>query len=435
MKFQVFQSDHGDCLMITSSDGKRVLSDGGLPFSYSEHVAPALHKLQKNGEKLDVVYVSHIDQDHIAGILRMADDLVEWKIFDFQQSSGNSHASAPDVLRPPAFDKIWNNAFHDQIGKNAGPIEQMLAARARVLTLIPREFAQEAAEEHVNIAQSKAEAIRLSRRLGSKQLNVPVNPEFGGGLMFVTDPPETLDVGKLKFTVIGPFVEDLDNLRDEWNDWLGEHNTVKQLAKIRAQNKDDEEQLGFADLREALGLLLAQAAVLGDRDEVTLPNLASLMFYVEDQGGGTALLTGDGHWADILAGLEAAGKIQPGGGLHVDVLKVQHHGSENNWHHDFGRRITANHYIFCGNGSSKNPDLDVVDAVLDSRVGPASKRSTNPQTGDPFKVWFNCASSVAPPQFKSHMKKLEAKLKTAQTNHPGIVSSFFLTKSFFDLTI
>jgi hypothetical protein len=147
------------------------------------------------------------------------------------------------------------------------------------------------------------------------------------------------------------------------------------------------------------------------------------------------LLTGDGAWQDILAGLENSGKLPSGGGLHVNVLKVQHHGSENNWHHDFGKRITADHYIFCGNGAHQNPDLNVLDAVLDSRIGSASKRSSNPETGNPFKMWFNCASSVAKPANKSHMKKIEQKMEAVKASHPGIVSSQFLSKSSFEISI
>jgi hypothetical protein len=435
MKIRVFQSDKGDCLLITSSDGKHVLVDGGMSSSYDEHVAPALDKIRHAGETLDVVYVSHIDQDHISGILKMTDDLVAWKIYDFQSANGNTQAKKPKTPRPPEFSRIWNNAFHDQIGKNAGRIEDMLAARARALTLIPKEFAKEAAEHYADLAQSRSEAVRLSRRLGARQLNVPLNPEFDHGLMFVTDPPDPISVGSLQFTVIGPFQEDLKNLRDDWNEWLRTQDAQDQLARIRRKNEDDEDGLRSSELQKALGPLLGQAAVLGDRDKVTLPNLASLMFHLEEAGGGTMILTGDGAWQDIIAGLENSGKLPPGGGLHVNVLKVQHHGSENNWHHDFGKRITADHYVFCGNGAHKNPDLDVLDAVLDSRIGPASKRSSNPETGNPFKMWFNCASSVAKPANKSHMKKIEQKLKAAETSHPGIISSHFLVKSSIEFTV
>ena len=46
MKVRVFQSDKGDCLLLTSASGKnRVLVDGGMSSSYTKHVAPALAKL------------------------------------------------------------------------------------------------------------------------------------------------------------------------------------------------------------------------------------------------------------------------------------------------------------------------------------------------------------------------------------------------------
>ncbi len=286
--------------------------------------------------------------------------------------------------------------------------------------MIPKEFAQEAAENHAEIAQSRIEAVRLSRRLGSKQLAVPVNPEFDNGLMFVTDPADPIAVGKLNFTVIGPYKEDLKNLRDDWNEWLRTQEAQDQLAVVRRRNRDDENLLHSSEIGPVLGPLLAQAAVLGDRDKVTLPNLASLMFFLQESGGGTMLLTGDGHWEDILAGLENCGQLTPGGGFHVNVLKVQHHASEHNWHLDFGKRITADHYIFCGNGAHKNPDLSVLDAILDSRIGSQSRRSHNAEVGQPFKFWFNCASSVAKSANKAHMKKIEQKMKVAETTNPGV---------------
>ncbi len=434
MKIQVFQSDKGDCLLLTGADGKRVLADGGIRGSFTAHVAPTLNRIQRDGEWIDVVYVSHIDQDHIAGILKMADDLVAWKTFDFQSRSGNTHARKPNSLRPPEIKQVWNNAFHDQVGKNADEIEDMLAAQSRALTLIPKDFARDAAETYAGIAHSKAEAVKLSRRLGTRQLSVPVNPEFANGLMFVTDPPESLKVGGMNFTVIGPFAEELDKLRDEWNQWLRSRKGQRAIAKIRRDQTRDEDHLHSEVVEETLGVLLAQASQMGDRNDVTLPNLASLMFFLEEDGK-KVLLTGDGHWKDILDGLEATGVVAEDEGLHVDVLKIQHHGSHHNWHHDFGMRITADHYVFCGNGSSGNPEPTVVDAVLDSRIGRASQRSKNPETDNPFKMWFNCSSDVAKPSFKTRIKELETILQMAESRHPSQVKSFFLKRSFFSINL
>src|SRR5215203_3382251 len=134
MKIIVFQSDKGDCLLVEGNDKSHVLVDGGMPSTYTKHVAPFLDNLRKNNEKLDVVYVSHIDEDHISGILQMMDDAVDWQIFDFQKNiAKNPKAKEPSALLPPPIDCVWHNAFHEQVDDNTGEIEDMLAATVAIL--------------------------------------------------------------------------------------------------------------------------------------------------------------------------------------------------------------------------------------------------------------------------------------------------------------
>jgi beta-lactamase superfamily II metal-dependent hydrolase len=118
---------------------------------------------------------------------------------------------------------------------------------------------------------------------------------------------------------------------------------------------EEAKQLGAAEL--------ALAKELGNRKKVTTPNLASLMFLAEEQGQ-KILLTGDGHWEDIIKGLEHHQAFDGNDKLHVDVLKVQHHGAEHNIAKGFCERVTADRYVFCGNGEHANPDLDVLDLIF-----------------------------------------------------------------------
>ena len=46
MRIEIFQSSHGDCLLLESADGKRILCDGGMRNAMEEFVAPALGKLR-----------------------------------------------------------------------------------------------------------------------------------------------------------------------------------------------------------------------------------------------------------------------------------------------------------------------------------------------------------------------------------------------------
>ncbi|MEO7650953.1 MAG: MBL fold metallo-hydrolase [Bryobacteraceae bacterium] len=426
MKLIAFQSDKGDCLLMETADGRhRMLIDGGMRDSYSAHVAPALGKLRDAGRKIDIVYISHIDQDHIAGVLRLLDDEVEWRVHEHLIANGNPGHRAPKSPRPPEIGRIWHNSFHDQIGKNAGPVADMLAATAGILSGANNPVLRNIAEHRRDLAMSIPEAMRVSNRIRDGQLNVPLNPEFDGKLMLVNASQPPIRMGSIYLNLIGPFEKDLEKLRKEWIEWLRVNE--ERVKQIRRQARVDEEALGDSSLSQlfspmesvanALGAF-ELARILGNRKSVTTPNLASLMFLASDEKH-TVLLTGDGHWEDILAGLEHHSVFDSGNKLHITVLKVQHHGSEHNIERRFCDRVTANHYIFCGNGEHENPDLDVIQEIFDRRLAGDKKR---------FKFWFNSSSAVSSDDGGvKHMKEVERLTgKLIQTGN-GRLTARFLT--------
>lgn len=438
MKFTTFQSDKGDCLLLEADDGTRILADGGMVRSYKEHVAGSLARMRENDQKLDLVYVSHIDEDHIAGILQMMDDEAAWRVYDYQQSNGNTGYPEPESPRPPEVAAIWHNAFHEQLGENAGPIEDMLAASSSVLSASASPMLLEMAEEFQELALSVRQAILLSRRVGGKQLNIPLNPPADGKLMYVRPNLSPFQLGNLKVYVIGPFEADLRKLRTDWNAWLRANRET--LRKIQREAREDEENMGN-DVQRLTELLAARAEELGRRDQVTPPNLASLMLLIEEpsSNGGTKryLMTGDGAWQDIVKGLEHHGFLtDESPSLHVDVLKIQHHGSENNANDEFFKKITADHYIFCGNGEHENPDVRVVRTLLDSRIGPATRRSSNAETDNQFKVWFNSSSQVSNREpAREHMRKLENIMQQAANTSNKVRYRFLESGSKFSFTV
>ena len=118
MKLRIFQSAHGDCLLLESKDKKLVLCDGGMPSSIKSHVRGELGKLRDDERELEYVYISHIDSDHISGVLQLLEDEVEWRIFEYRQSINDANATEPDFPRPPVIKGLLNNTFRDLIGVN-----------------------------------------------------------------------------------------------------------------------------------------------------------------------------------------------------------------------------------------------------------------------------------------------------------------------------
>jgi hypothetical protein len=323
----------------------------------------------------------------------------------------------------------------------------MFAASAAILSGGDNAGMLELADAHQELATSVREAIQLSRRIGHKQLGISLNKEFDGKLMCLrSGMPAPLRIGRMIFHILGSFEQDLDNLLKEWNAWL--QAKKDQLKRIQTRAKIDEERLtagaeqimaltaGQArELAAAVSLEAAQAKKLGRRKMVTAPNLASLMFLVEEDGK-TLLLTGDGHHEDILKGLQHHGKLEAHGGMHADVLKVQHHGSEHNIDLPFCKAVTADHYVFCGNGEHENPDRAVVETIINSRIGKSEDLSRNPQVGNPFKLWFNCDESETPKEAaKEHMRALRALVEERANKSGGRLTFAFLSDSSIALPI
>ena len=273
---------------------------------------------------------------------------------------------------------------------------------------------------------SVPQGIQLSQRIGAKQLNLRLN-QGRGKLLQASKTQKPIRIGSMKFTLIGPFPDEIKGLKKEWIEWLKSKTAITRVPSLRAKAEKDQDSIA-SSVPDLMNELALRAAKLGNRKKVTPPNLASIMVHVEEDGR-TLLLTGDGHHKTILKGLERAGKMEAGGGLHVNVLKVQHHGSEFNLDEDFCRRVTADHHVFCGDGAHKNPDLRVLKAVIDSRIGETP--STNPEAKRKFKLWFNCHSSVTERPNRGHMKAVEELVEERAAESGGKMVFEFLTKSAF----
>jgi beta-lactamase superfamily II metal-dependent hydrolase len=421
MKLRVFQSDHGDCLLLTTADGKNMLIDGGLGASFGEHAAPFLGQMHAAGSKLDLVYVSHIDEDHIQGILKLVDTKVAWKVHEFQTGEGLA-PDAPELPEPPDIGAVWHNGFGDMIEDATQPIEDVLSTRAAALSM--SEEMADLAQASGDLATSIRQGVMLSHRLNASQLNIPLNPQFGGKLVMVRPGMAAVPFGSSQVSVVGPFKADVAKLRREWKAWLDDNED--KVEALRRQAARDRENLGLSEFEGLLGGMLAQATVFGNRSAVSTPNLASLMLLVEENGK-RVLLTGDGHSDDVEKGLAHHGLTDAQGKLHLNVLKVMHHGSEKNITPGFCLRVTADKYVFCGDGFSTNPELDVVDLIAKKRKETDTKK---------FKFFFNCRHTILDNALrKAHMKKLEDKVKRLAAASGNRMTFSFNESSHFSINV
>lgn len=437
MRIKAFEGASGDCVLLTSTNGRNVLVDGGLVrrhfgtvLSYQYNVAPEMAAMRNRGEKLDLICVSHVDQDHIGGILAMLNDEFEWRVYEHQTAQG-LNPRQPKGHRPPEIDGIWHNAFHEQIGQNRGELEHALTAAAKSSLAQGVGPLSHGYNLFDQLATSLKEAAQVSRRIGAKQLNITLNAEFDGKLVRRHNQSEPVELDDLTISVLGPTSSRLGELRDKWNAWLRSTKGRKQIKAVREAAEEDEQLLLEEGLRAFLALSGFGPAV-GDRDDVTVQNVASIVMMIEEDGK-RALFTGDARDNDIHDDLIAAGFADADGHVHVDLLKVQHHGSENNFSLDFAQKVTADHYLFCGNGGHHNPDLGVVNALLDARVGSSAKRSPHVDPERPFKLWFTSDGTTYAAD-QRHMENVRSLVKRRLEGKPQ-AAFHFSADAYFDINL
>jgi glyoxylase-like metal-dependent hydrolase (beta-lactamase superfamily II) len=75
-RLTTFPAQDGDCLLLSYGDAaaqRHVLIDGGRTGTYTS-LRPALSAISATGGWLDLLVLTHVDADHIEGLLKLAGD-------------------------------------------------------------------------------------------------------------------------------------------------------------------------------------------------------------------------------------------------------------------------------------------------------------------------------------------------------------------------
>lgn len=314
---EALNAHEGDCLLLHygHAEARRlIVIDGGPRRTYAEVLLPRLLELRQAlaGEQalaIELMVVTHVDSDHISGIVAMTEEL---------------RALKGARRLPVAIKELWHNGFDDVVGGHE--VEDAV------------EFVNDLPlADTAGLVASIGEGRAL---LGDAEvLGIRVNAEFDGLVARADDGGVEIPCGDgLTLTVLGPARKQLADFQRAWD------------AARKAARKGE-------------GKVSAATAL-----DTSKPNLASITLLAE-LGGRTMLLAGDARGDHLLAGLEVAGKLPPDGALHVDVFKLPHHGSCRNCTAELLRRVTADAYVISADGKHGNPDRETLQRLSEARAG------------------------------------------------------------------
>lgn len=327
--FDLRRARKGDCFLVhygTPADPGLLVVDAGPADVYRPHLLPRLEAIRvargltpSEPLAIDTLMVSHVDDDHINGVLELTKSLVERQ---------RNKKPLPFKIRG-----LWHNAFEDLLGKGA---EQLVSA---VTTRFgPASLTEDTGFDGLDPATAKVLASigqGVSLRRDASMLKLKVNPQFAGRPVCAAAGSQPIDMAReLSLLVAGPMQPELDKLRKEYD----------------------------AFLRRAARAGATAPPVLASFTDTSIANLSSIVV-LASAGGKRMLLTGDARGDKILAGLRLAGAMTQDRPLHVDLLKMPHHGSDRNMTRAFLEQVTADHYVFSGDGEHGNPERETLDML------------------------------------------------------------------------
>lgn len=352
-RIEMLPAAHGDCLWIeygSGADVHRLLIDGGPAHTYPLLRERILH-LPPDDRNFELLVVTHIDSDHIDGIVRLLRDA--------------------EVLQC-RFKRIWFNGraqldkVPDRAGLDLGP------EQGEYLSLLIDDYDQ---------------------RTGDGAWN----RDFPGEFIAVPQPDEDLPViealpGDLKLTLLSPTHKRLLELKDDWDTALREANiesgderrlrrrleesrTLRPMGDVLGDDDIEPDLSEFpadddSDASESLGDELGGDRSFGGDDSSA--NGSSIALLAEYDGE-RFLLAGDA-WPTVLEAsidrLVGANKKLP-----LTAFKLPHHGSVGNVTESLLAHISCKHYLVSTSGAQfRHPHEEAVELLLSNHNGRGKPR-------------------------------------------------------------
>ncbi|MEE8525933.1 MAG: hypothetical protein V3T72_18510 [Thermoanaerobaculia bacterium] len=347
-KLEMIFAFEGDCLLLHYGDSDQpewILIDGGARTTWRDRLKPRLARMaQQLGEPvpLRMVMVSHVDSDHIKGVLDM------YKLLK------DDHAEQICTV-----DVLWHNSFDDIIDNDDEELVSALITPPDGEEIEDRDVA--AVVEPASINQGR------NLRLDAEALATEVNTPFTGLVRALDGPPVPIDQGfGLTFEVLAPGETRLQAFQKKWRDFLVD----KQLAQVRTASFDDTSPANLSSIvvlakRNGKSMLLTGDA----RGDDIVNGLVGARLLREDAAypireDFPAGRSGTRQWKEKL---RQADTVDPVSSFGVDLLKMPHHGSDRNVMTGFFRRVLADHYVISADGNHGNPDVPTLRMIAEAR--------------------------------------------------------------------
>lgn len=376
LKLKMYPAKNGDAFLVHAA-GTRILIDAGYASTFNDYILDDLRQIASTSGALDLLICTHIDNDHIGGLL------------EFLSSNGPQGARSIVEVK-----EVWHNSLRSLPSSPNSPDtssdRQLLEAiRRRGFFLPPLPGP---AANPISAKQGSSLAKLLKER------GYLWNSGDGRTCMTSGRPPHALSNG-VQIQLMGPPMVRLHELR-LW--WLAQMRKLSYRGEAAVDGlvEDAYEMLCASSRQPTPATVKTISAGRSKRlAELHLPDVSptngSSIAAIVVAGGKRLLFLGDAWPGDVAAELR---RIHGDNALQVfDVIKVSHHGSIHNTSVDLLSYIDAPVFLVSSNGSAHNhPDFAVLAEIVD-----------RPATFE-RKIYFNY-ETPASIRLRTHASRSDAK--------------------------
>ena len=315
-KIEMLPAGYGDCIYLEYGNPDfphRILIDGG-PYYAFQPLAERIKEMAKFDFTFDLLVVTHVDSDHVDGIVK----LLGSNVSNLKNGVGD----------------IWFNAwkhFEKDPEDLLGPLQgEMLSS-----LIEENELTWNQAFDDKAVANPNSSTL--------------IRKDLPGGL---------------KLTLLSPTKEELAKLKTVW---------IREVRKagLEPGSRDQVLQLLSEDLRlqpkDLLGEKSFDVSSLGSSQfeaEDSRTNASSIAFLVEYEGK-KFIFAGDAHPDVMTASIKQFLDQRGEQSLKIDGFKLSHHGSKNNTSPDLLNLLCCKKFFISSNGSRyQHPDPETVARII-----------------------------------------------------------------------
>ena len=317
VKLYTYRAQDGDFFWLKYKSNEEtayhnVVVDGGRK-NNADDFCEMLAKIRKENEKVDAIFLTHFDQDHIMGMLL-----------------GIQKAKKKNCI--PEIESIYMNTGKGylQHHERCKEIPETLPEEKVEIPLDTPGYSANDAEKLVTLLQTYG----LGRCLKS----------------YVAQSDEKIVIGGAELYIISPSEDKLLNLIQNWP---GLKSTVITTA--------------YGGIKTEWGFSLDELMLQAASEDGSISNGASIAFLFEFEQTKIAFL-GDAHPSVCVTGLLKLGysKENP---CKVDLVKISHHGSKHNCSEKLLHILNSEHYLLSTDGrAGRLPDkLTIAKMVKENK--------------------------------------------------------------------